>query len=84
MKKLLNNIIGENGRFMKYIVVYCLFFSSCVILLCYIASWFGVDTGDVLTATTAIFGFNLVSTLIIKITENRKESTANKAEEKKG
>jgi uncharacterized membrane protein YjjP (DUF1212 family) len=72
MKKLLHQIIGENGRFMKYVVLYCLGFSSAIILLCYFASWFGVDTDTVLTVTAGIFGFNLVSTLIIKITENKK------------
>ena len=71
MKKLLEHIIGQNGRFMKYIVVYCLFYSSVMILLCYIGRWFGVDTDTVLTVTAGIFGANLISTLIIKITENK-------------
>jgi hypothetical protein len=71
MKKLLDQIIGQNRRFMKYIVLYCLGFSSLVILLCWLSSWFGVNTDTVLTVTAGIFGFNLISTLIIRISENK-------------
>ena len=83
VKKLLYQMIGETHRFMKYIIVYCLGFSSLMLLLCWFSSWFGVDTDTVLTVTAGIFGFNLVSTLIIKITENRSTKRKDDPNEKK-
>lgn len=76
MKKLLNTIIGENKRFMKYIILYSLAFPSLMLLLGYIAIWFDKDIGDLMTATKAIFATELVLGVIKVLFDAKKNDAA--------
>ena len=78
MKKLLNTIIGENKRFMKYIILYCLAFPSLMLLLGYIAIWFDKDIADLMTATKAIFATELVLGIIKVLIDTKKTNTTEK------
>lgn len=67
---------GSNKtRYLKWIVVYCIALLTLVIVAVYIAAWYGVDTGNVLTATCGVFGGELLLTVVIKIMGGRAEGT---------
>lgn len=56
-------------RFMKFIVWFCILFTALVIVACYVAAWFGVDMDSVLTHTCAVFGGELLLTVVLRLLE---------------
>lgn len=69
-------------RFMKMVVWFCIAFTALVIVACYVAAWFGVDTDSVLTHTCAVFGGELLLTVVLRLLE--KESPAKEKKEGNG
>lgn len=69
-------------RFMKMVVWFCIAFTALVIVACYVASWFGVDTDSVLTHTCAVFGGELLLTVVLRLLE--KEDATQKKKERNG
>lgn len=66
-------------RFMKMVVWFCIAFTALVIGACYVAAWFGVDTDSVLTHTCAVFGGELLLTVVLRLLE-KEGSTKEKKE----
>ncbi len=64
---------NQSNRWMKGIVKYCIVFTSVVIVACYIASWFGIDTDAQLQVTAMVFGGELLMTVVIKLMGDSKE-----------
>lgn len=58
---------SSKTRYLKWIVTYCIALLTLVIIAVYVAAWFGVDTGNVLTASCGVFGGELLLTVLIKI-----------------
>jgi len=62
----------EHTRFLKKIVVFCIGFTGAVIIACYVAAWFAVDTGiinSVMTYTCAVFGGELLLSAVLRMAE---------------
>ena len=63
-------------RFMTRIVRFCIGFTAVMIVACYVASWFGVDTDHVLTITATVFGGELLLTVVLELLKkDKKEDT---------
>lgn len=76
MKKLFNTMIGENKRFLKYIIIYCLAFPSFMLLLAYIAIWFDKDVSEIMSALKVIFGTELVGGFVKVMYDYKQTKTA--------
>ena len=59
--------------FMTFAVVFCLGFTALMIIACYIARWFGVDTTHELTITATVFGGELGGLLLKKLLSKKGE-----------
>ena len=57
-------------RFLSAIVVYCIAFTSAIIVACYVAAWFGVDTTEVLYTTRVVFGGELLLAALLELMGN--------------
>ncbi len=68
----------SKARFMKVIVWTCIGFTALVILACYVAAWFGVDTDSVLTHTCAVFGGELLLTVVLRLLEKEEKNNESK------
>ena len=60
-------------RFMTRVVRFCIGFTAVMIVACYVARWFGVDTSHELTVTATVFGGELLLTVVLRLTEKEPE-----------
>ncbi len=67
---------SSKTRYLKRIVAYCIALLTIVIVAVYIAAWFDVDTGNLLTATCGVFGGELLLTVVIKIMGGKAETAS--------
>ena len=63
-------------RFMTRMVRFCIGFTAFMIIACYVARWFGVDTSHELTITATVFGGELLLTVVLKLLEKDKKEDA--------
>ncbi len=66
------------ARFLKSIVWTCIRFTMAVIVACYVAAWFGVDTDSVLTHTCTVFGGELLLSAVLKLAGDKDEAKGSK------
>ena len=60
-------------RFMTRIVRFCIGFTAVMIVACFIARWFGVDTSHELTITATVFGGELLLTVVLELLKKEKK-----------